>query len=396
MATINPSSPSNIELPLGLMADTPWLKGVTEKTKLNLIVPANYEALIQNTFNESEVLGIQRLLTLAKIGVEIKVFWDENMLRVVRRSASIFPMLAVLLQLNKVTHLTSTGANALLDITASLRALRKNILRHRLQRDFFADSDILLCADDSGEPLPDDLYDQSTQQLRNRDDFETLVVDALAAQLGDSVSRADIYKRANALGVIVAELFENTDMHGKYDFTGRPISSANLRGLIFKRIKAELLVLKRKPSEPKTRSVDCFEVSVFDSGVGYFSSYMREALSEKIKLAEEWQVLHNCLGRHYHPELIDHRAGHRALGLYEVLRALQTLKGRIEIRTGRLFAYRTFFDGEIQAQMETRAEFSHFAWPKPKLLDVEKKYLAQPSEHEVLIGSSIRIIIPLW
>jgi hypothetical protein len=40
------------------------------------------------------------------------------------------------------------------------------------------------------------------------------------------------------------------------------------------------------------------------------------------------------------------------MGLYEVLRALQTLKGYIEIRTGRLFAQRTFFEGALQPQMK--------------------------------------------
>lgn len=78
-----------------------------------------------------------------------------------------------------------------------------------------------------------------------------------------------------------------------------------------------------------------------------------------------------------------------------MLRAIQALKGRIEIRTGRLFAYRTFLDGELQAQMQPRTEFSRLAWPVPKLLDVGKKYVANPSANEHLIGASVRIIVPL-
>lgn len=252
-----------------------------------------------------------------------------------------------------------------------------------------------MCADGAGETLPVDLYDLKTLKLHPREDFETLVVEALVAQLDDSVGRATIYKSASALGVIVAELFENTEMHGKLDLDGKPLGKDSLRGLIFKRVKIELPILRPTPGAARTQVIDCFEASIFDSGVGYFSSYTRDKMKNNTSLDDEWMVLHNCLERHYYPDLADHRAGHRALGLYEVLRALQTLKGRIEIRTGRLFAYRTFLDGEIQVQMQPRAEFSHLAWPVPKLLDVEKKYRARPSENEPLIGSSVRIVIPL-
>jgi hypothetical protein len=83
------------------------------------------------------------------------------------------------------------------------------------------------------------------------------------------------------------------------------------------------------------------------------------------------------------------------MGLYEVLRAIQSLKGRVEIRTGRLFAYRTFLDGQVQAQMQPMATMAHFAWPKPRLLDVEKKYVAVPSKQDALVGTSVRVVVPL-
>jgi hypothetical protein len=273
--------------------------------------------------------------------------------------------------------------------------IRRAILRHRFARDLFADSDTVICADCSGELLPADLYELDTFKLRQREDFETLVVEALTAQLGANSGSAANYGNGSALGRIVAELFENTDMHGKLDLAGKPLGTNCFRGLIFKRVTVTVPVLRPLPGDAHTRKVDCFEVSVFDSGIGYFASYTHEHANDETPLNDEWKVLHNCLERHYHPELLDHRAGHRALGLYEVLRALQTLKGRIEIRTGRLFAYRTFLDGELQAQMQPRAALSHIAWPVPRLLDVGKKYMASPSENERLVGSSVRIIIPL-
>ena len=360
---------------------------------MNLVVPADYEAHMQAAFGQSEVVGIQRLLTLARLGARFRVIWDEGVSRKATLGASIFPLLAVLLLLRNASHLVSLADGTQTDMPSE--RTRRAILRHRLARDLFADSDILVCADDAGEALPVDLYDLETLKLHQREDFETLVIEALAAQLGGSSSSSTIYRSASALGRIVAELFENTDMHGKLDLAGRPLGADSLRGLIFKRVKVTVSVLRPPPGAPRTRVVDCFEASVFDSGVGYFESYTRGHASDKTPLNDEWKVLHNCLERHYHPELPDHRAGHRALGLYEVLRAIQTLKGRIEIRTGRLFAYRTFLDGELQAQMQPRAAFSHFAWPVPRLLDVGKKYLARPSENEPLVGSSVRIIIPL-
>ena len=61
--------------------------------------------------------------------------------------------------------------------------------------------------------------------------------------------------------------------------------------------------------------------------------------------------MHKCFARHSNPEQLDHRERQRGMGLYEVLRALQELEGSIEVRTGRLFAYRSFFEGELLPQM---------------------------------------------
>ena len=385
--------PAGIQLPVDLMAAMPWFQLVDGKATLNLVVPADYEAQLQNAFGQSEVVGIQRLLTFARLGAKFCVTWDEGVARKVTSGASIFPLLAVLLMLKNASHVVKLANGGQTDIP--LERIRPAVLRHQLARDLFSDSDILVCADDSGASLPSDLYDLDTLKLHQREDFETLVVDALTAQLGADSNKAAIYRNANSLGRIVAELFENTDMHGKLDLQGRPLGENSLRGLVFKRVKVTIPEMRPQKGAAVTRNVDCFEASVFDSGVGYFASYTRGLANDKTSIVDEWKVLHNCLERHYHPELTDHRSSHRALGLYEVLRAIQSLKGRIEIRTGRLFAYRTFLDGELQAQMQPRAAYSHLAWPVPRLLDVGKKYVANPSVNERLLGSSVRIIVPL-
>lgn len=384
--------PRELTLPLDLMSDVA-LAGRDEHEGLVLHVPKDYDGLLKSAAGESEVLGVQRLLTLARGGHIARIIWSPEMAARIERSASIYPLLAVALLLQGVAHVVSRPDSP--DSPLAADAARKSVLRHLLARDMFSDSDIVVCADSLGVPPPRDLYQPGTRRLRTREDFEALVIDALTAQgfsqLGDSFMRSS----ASALGVIVAELFENTEVHGRYGLSGAPVGPDSVRGLILKRVSITLPPKWVGTRLVDARSIDCFELSVFDAGIGYFSAYSKKPLSEAVDLTEEWKVLHNCLIRHYHPELEDRRAGHRAMGLYEVLRAIQSLKGRIEFRTGRLFAYRTFMDGEVQALLEERANFAHRAWPKPRLLDVERKYVALPSEYEPLVGASVRVLVPL-
>lgn len=382
--------PATVILPLGLQASFDWMIDVQPGMVLDLKVPRDYEELTKAAA-QPEVIAIQRLLSLARRGAQLRVQWDRAMVERILTSASIYPLLSALLSIDSAQHVFPEERP--ID-PVTLRNIRKSILNHRFSRDLFSDSEMVICKDGS-ETRPVDLYSPKTLQLRPREDFETLVVDALAAQSLSGTQALSLYKRASALGVIVAELFENTDMHGRLDALGKPLGGDSLRGVIFKRIHIVLPTMRPRPEEPKNRIVDCFEISVFDSGVGYFSSYTKGSPVSSATLDDEWKVLHNCLERHYYPNVADNRAGHRAMGLFEVLRAIQSLKGRIEIRTGRLYAYRTFLDGELQAQMRPKAEFAHLAWPEPRLLDVGRMYLAKPSGQEPLIGASVRIIIPL-
>jgi hypothetical protein len=391
MPSVSPL-PASIDLPLGLLVETPWLPQTAAGAKVALHVPASYGEQLSALSGASEVLGIQRLLTMARRSVRFQVSWDRAIALRVTNSPTLFPLLAVLLLLDSAEHAIREG-----DLEEPLKTdgARKLLLAHHFARDLFADTDVVLCAEGAGPGLPGDLYDLETLKLLPREHFETLVLDALSPHLVTGADSQAVYKKAGLLGVIVAELVENSDMHGRLDLAGRPIVAGGIRGLVFKRLQLTLPVVRPNRGQPHSRVVDCFEVSVFDSGIGYYESYTRRALEPATELEEEWRVLHNCLERHYHGELPDLRPGHRGMGLYEVLRALQVLKGRLEIRTGRLFAYRTFLEGELQAQMEERAAYAHLSWPVPRLLDVEKRYFAKPTANEALIGSSVRVIIPL-
>lgn len=389
---MNPSQPAvEIRLPDALLNDFTWAEGLQEGRPVLLVVPADYPLLNAAAPAASEVIGIQRLISLAR-RVVFGVLWDAAAWERVSAQPALFPLLSAVVVLRQVQHwVEGAEGRANLDVSAT----RQEVLTHRLANTAAFSSDLALCVEGEGEGLSKDIYDPATLRLHPRDYFESLAVDALTTGSASTEATQRLYKSASLLGTILAELIENSDMHGRLDASGRPILHTGLRGLMFRRITLPMQIPKAGKGSPTARDVPCFEVSIFDSGIGYFASYTRASLQPETELKHEWQVLHNCLERHYFPQLTDGRPGHRGMGLYEVLRALQVLKGRIEFRTGRLYAYRTFLEGELQAQMKPKAPLAHLAWPEPRLLDVDKKYVAIPTVHEELVGSSVRIIVPL-
>lgn len=383
--------PVEARLPDALLNDFKWAQDVQAGEQVLLVVPADYPQLSTGMPAASEVVGIQRLISLAR-KVVLTVRWDTAVWDRVNPQPALFPLLSAVLVLHQAQHwIEGKDGRESLDVSVT----RQAVMAHRLAKAAAFSSDLALCVEGEGDGLSEDMYDPSTLRLHPRDYFESLAVEALTTGPVSGEATQRLYKSASLLGTILAELIENSDMHGRLDASGRPILQTGLRGLMFRRITLPMQISRIGKEAPTARDVRCLEASIFDSGVGYFASYTRAPLQPQTDLKLEWQVLHNCLERHYFPQVADGRPGHRGMGLYEVLRALQVLKGRIEFRTGRLYAYRTFLDGELQAQMKPKAPLAHLAWPEPRLLDYDKKYVAIPTEHESLVGSSVRIIIPL-
>lgn len=396
-----PSSPVSkgkpVRLPQDLLlGETPVrARDLCDEGVLRVRVTDDYETLAAALPGWSEVLAIQTLLTAVKLADRLVVEWQAGIAKKALASPPIFPLLAVLLVLRDAEHVhddATDGKGGNFDLTAARTAIHT----HVLSRGFFVDSQIVLCADSLGKPTPRDLYDPKTRRLRSREDIETVVLDLLAGHQ----FRADLqssFSKPKALAIIVAELFENTHLHGRLDLDRRPVGPNSVRGLVVKRMSLKLPPRRGTRDGSAGSTVAALELSIFDAGIGYFSSFTREALEPTTELKHEWKVLHNCLERHYNPEVPDQRSSHRGMGLNEVLRSLQSLGGSLEIRTGRLFAYRSFVEGEIQPQMQNDpSDWTPIRiWPKPVLLDTAKRYVAQPTEHEQLIGSSIRILVPL-
>ena len=388
------SSVARIQIPMGLADFAPGQWKVALDAGVDLEVPADYEQLFSSSGSAGEVFAIQRLLSLARNKTAINVRWPPDLLSRMPTVASLLPLLAVAVSLQAATHESEdVHADEVQDLLARAR---RQIFTYRLRGDFFTDSQILLCVDARGQGRPLDLYDRSSNGLRSREDIETTVLGVLSPHLTSAETASKKFAMAGALAVIVAELFENTHLHGRLDLTRAPVGPDAMRGLIFRRISVTLPAHQKSTRLIAAREVPGLEVSIFDSGLGYYASYMQQASDSSTNLDEEWKVMHKCFARHFDPQLIDHRQRQRGMGLYEVLRALQELNGSIEVRTGRLFAYRSFFEGELLPQMRPPSgPWARINLPKPVLLDVQNRLTPIPTVHDPVVGAAVRIVVPL-
>lgn len=342
----------------------------------------------------SEVIRLQQLVTYASNESEVHVSWHEEIEERVFPRPTLFPICAVLLLLDNVRH-TRVGAQQE-GFHKSVTAARRKIYEYRMLTDLATPNQAALCADSRGYGRPFDLYaPDQPGRLRSREEYETLVERILLPLFKSPSGVNQAFERRSALATILYELFENTEVHGKKTVSGAPLAKNGIRGVLVR--MASLRRVERKYGQQTKNVVDvsCLELSIFDTGVGFYSSLRKAAPTERTSIAEENGALHECLKRHFDPSSIPRSAeGHRGLGLYEVLRNLLLLEGWFEIRTGRLHVYRTFLKGDMRLQREPENS-SRPNMPKEMLLDWTKRYSGDPTEHRPLIGSSIRILIPL-
>lgn len=355
------------------------------------ILHADLNVVTQSSLPEA--IGIQRLLTLASECTSLSFEWDETATKLVFASPTLFPLLAVVLCLQDVAHSIRLPTGSTINGLIAIEKARKALLDQRLQIDAFADCQIAVCADSLGHGAHPDLYSRNGVLFKGNE-MGGLMEDLMVNHLASEVEQSSTYKHREVLGVILSELFENTEIHAKKDLQGKPIVKNGLRGLIIKRIEQES---RTKPATGKVSSIvlPYLELSVFDSGVGFYSSFSDRILDSSVTLEDEWEIMHHCFSRHASHAQTDRRPGYRGLGLYEVLRALMFARGYFEVRTGRLRAYRGFFEGDLPVQIESESSEARPGMPKPVLLDVDRRHFQVPTEQEKLIGSTVRVLIPL-
>jgi hypothetical protein len=313
--------------------------------------------------------------------------WPTAAVAEFAQSPASHPLLACLVLHTGTKHVIQEGGEF------PLKAVRLALWATRLRFDWFSEPKVLLCADHLGLGRQRELYlSSSSTGIRSREHFESLVFPYVESRLAVSVGERNAFRWRAALTSIIFELFENTDLHGRTDWDGRVLQNS-IRGLIFKDVTIDPYLVTRKQSGRKLR---CLEIGVFDSGVGYFSKSRQRPLTDEVSIKDEWEVLHYCLSTH----LEDGTApgvgeGQRGIGLYEVLRALKFLNGAIELRTGRLHAYRSFLPGDLPLQLESPDSRSRPKMPKPRLLDFRNKYFPVPSVETITVGSAVKVLIPL-
>ena len=361
-----------------------------------------------------EGLAIQRLLTLAQKDIKLSFRWTSLTARTVLTSPSVHALACVTLCLQNAEHTCPTDNSV---STLDFNQARSKLLAYRLRADLFSDRQVLLCVDNQRPSLPIDLYDPLTKRLRREDEFESFVDDLLYAQKGDGLTAERISRLRLPLTVILRELHENTDDHAKTDFDGSILKPNALRGLLIKRILEHRKMPKKGIASEAT--VPCLEFTIFDSGIGYYDSYRRQylrgqargepvtagekhadtlrahTLGSAVSIETEYGILLKCLERHSSNAIPDPRPGHRGMGLYETLRALKTMQGLFEVRTGRIHGYRSFLEGEYRIQLEPETSKERPGMPKPSLLDVKNRFITKPTQHEQVRGSVIRVVVPL-
>jgi hypothetical protein len=363
-----------------------------------------------------EGLAIQRLITLAHGAASLKITWQAAAARRLLASPSVNPLAAVALCLNNASHSLDSDAGF---SGNPFEKARKKLLGHQLAADMFSERQVLICLDFERPSLPADLYEPTSRKLRPEVDFESLVDDLIYSQNGAGFDAKKLSQLRIALAVILRELLENTDDHAKTDFDGCVLKPNSIRGLVVKRIFENRRFAKRSANQ--LPPVPCLEFTFFDSGIGYYNSYRRQLLRGQargepvvvgdkqadtvrrfelgpdVSAETEYAIVLKCLERHAANAraIPDVRPGHRGMGLYEVLRALKTMKGLLEVRTGRIHGYRSFLDGELQIQLEPKTSEMRPGMPRASLLDVDRKMLTYPSPRDLVRGSVVRVVVPL-
>jgi hypothetical protein len=334
----------------------------------------------------ADVLRIQSFNALLNRSASTRVTWSNDAARDFLASPASFPLLASMILHSAVEHEIAEQGQF------PLRHARLSIWETRLRFDWFSEPRTLLCADHLGLGRQRELYPSNESTgIRSREHFESLIFPYVERRLAVGVSERNAFKWRAALTSIVFELFENTDMHGRTDWHGRVLQNS-IRGMIFRDSRVRPYLAK----DDDLQTIDCLEIGVFDSGIGYFSQFKKRELSSDVSVKEEWDVLHRCLSTHLEDGMeLGVGEGQRGIGLYEVLRALKFLRGAFEIRTGRLHAYRSFLPGDLPLQMESRDSKEKPNMPKARLLDMTNKYTAAPTVHQITGGSAVRVLIPL-
>ena len=231
---------------------------------------------------------------------------------------------------------------------------------------------------------------------RSKDQIQT-IISSMVLQ-SSSISGGAVSPSADEaeyLGRVFFELFINTHEHGsrnrkRSDWLQPGVRVIYSNGInltkesIVKLVKSEpALTNYLQSNEDKLRFI---EISIIDSGLGYFERWIADHPAENIdssSLEQEYEVFKKCL------TFRQSSSGefHKGNGLPVVMERLSELNGFMRIRSGRLSLYRDFKSAPFSSANPEDVDF--FDW------ETMEKGSEKITEKMKLAGVAITLLIPL-
>lgn len=219
----------------------------------------------------------------------------------------------------------------------------------------------VVCADHLGRSAPY-LFsvpdERGGARLRPRENFKTLARWLLDLVVPKPYRNDFDLEASDAIGAMLFELFKNTEDHALVD-AGNDLLEISIRGLATKHhsLSPDILVEIVQDYTPLASYCETlappegavhthiFELSVFDSGPGFATSWTKRAL-HALTLEEEEQAVRRCFG-------VGSAKGHDRFGqgLPHVLKLLQKQRGFLRLRTGRLSFYADFSKPDVEGDL---------------------------------------------
>lgn len=213
-----------------------------------------------------------------------------------------------------------------------------------------------LCADETSWAYPPALYHQRPNAIKGREDFINLATSVLQAICDNYRSRVNTFSQSfqDNIGNILRELFANTDEWAKADCNDVP-APKSIRGILFdthlqpnnRAVNLLKSAAGSKPLEEYLKHAEFqrhaiegafIEISVFDSGPGLASRWLRREIEDQDPVEEEFWSVMSCLQLHG----TSSKESQKGAGLDAVMLALSKERGFVRLRTGRLNLFRNF------------------------------------------------------
>lgn len=342
-----------------------------------------------HSYGGGEAAFVQAYCTWARMQTTtvIRTFADDSMQSDSTRISDSLLGLAACTSANTIIDRTSS------DITEMVRyeALNKlSVLQSQQVFDITKTTSLFtLCADHIGLSYPAILYSLSSDkryQLRDRGQFQYLARQLVRKLAPEKLLAEWTHESVTAFGAMLFEIFSNTDQHGRKGINGESLKRA-MRGLQVRFCSVLPSDLQRGTNEfaplqnyfstlePEVakKQIRFIEFSVFDSGVGFAPSWLKQSSSE-ITPAEELSAIRACFVK---GNTSKSDAGY-GLGLPRVLSFLRQTGGFLRLRTGRKSLY---------------SDFSVITEPENSQLIEWKKSELEPLAYAT--GALLTIIIPL-